>query len=105
MYVVVFTAKIADLDQEYSETASKMRKLAIEQYGCTGFTAVLEGQTEVALSYWSDLESIRQWKQDVEHLNAQSIGQDKWYQWYRVDVAKVEHSYSVDCSTLEGAND
>lgn len=100
MYVVIFTAQTACLDQEYSETAAKMRQLALDRYGCKEFTAVTEGDAEVALSYWDDWESIQRWKQDAEHLSAQAIGKEKWYQWYRVDVAKVERSYSVDCSTL-----
>jgi heme-degrading monooxygenase HmoA len=99
MYVVVFTAKIRELDEQYSSMAQKMRELAFSKYGCKEFTALTEGDTEIAVSYWPDLDSIKEWKKDIEHLEAQSMGKQKWYSWYKVDVAKVERSYQYSHHT------
>lgn len=94
MYVVIFTAKIAELDAEYANLASKLRNRAINDYGCTEFISATQGQQEIALSYWSDLESIKRWKADELHLKAQELGRSDWYQGYRVEICEITRRYS-----------
>jgi hypothetical protein len=50
MYVVVFRARIRQLDDEYNRVAKRMRELALSQFHCLEFQAVTQGQNEVALS-------------------------------------------------------
>ncbi|WP_245662856.1 hypothetical protein [Endozoicomonas arenosclerae] len=50
MYAVIFRATIKQLDQEYSETAERMRNLALNEYGCIEFIASTEGDQELAIS-------------------------------------------------------
>ena len=47
----------------------------------------------ITVSYWSDLESIKKWKADLDHQKAQSEGQKTWYSQYKVRIAKVERDY------------
>lgn len=94
MYVVIFRAKVRQLDEEYVQTVTRLRELALSEFGCLEFQAISEGEDEVALSYWSDLESIRAWKQQAAHLIAQRLGQERWYRSYRVEVAEIQHHYS-----------
>jgi len=96
MYVVIFRATARHLDAEYSATAARMRELALTQFGCLDFTAVTEGNQEVALSYWPDEASIRAWKQHTDHLMAQQLGRERWYSGYRVEVAEVKRSYRTE---------
>ncbi|PID47151.1 MAG: antibiotic biosynthesis monooxygenase [Proteobacteria bacterium] len=93
MYAVIFTAKIKKLDEQYSKTAQKMRELAFSKYGCKEFNASEEDGMEIAVSYWQSLEDIQGWKKDIRHLEAQSLGKQKWYSWYKVDIAKIERNY------------
>lgn len=93
MYVVIFTAKIAELDAEYANLASKLRNRAINDYGCTEFISATQGQQEIALSYWPDLESIKRWKADELHLKAQELGRSDWYQGYRVEICEITRRY------------
>ncbi|MBU2918310.1 antibiotic biosynthesis monooxygenase [Psychrosphaera sp. F3M07] len=93
MYAVIFKAKIAKLNDEYSKTAAKMRELAFSKYGCLDFVAVCEGEQEVAISYWPDEQSILAWKKDPEHLLAQQLGQKNWYQSYSVEVVEIKRQY------------
>lgn len=93
MYVVIFTAKIAELNAEYFDLASKLRERAISDYGCTEFISASQGCQEIALSYWPSLESIKRWKADELHLEAQAIGQSSWYKGYRVQICKIEQDY------------
>ena len=93
MFVVVFRARIRHLDTDYSATASRMRDLALGQFGCLEFQAVTEGDQEIALSYWPDESSIRAWKQHADHLMAQQMGRERWYASYSVEVAEIRRSY------------
>ena len=93
MYAVIFTARIAELDDEYSQVAERMRQLAIEKYGCKGFTTATEDNEEIAISYWENEEQIKAWKNDAEHILAQEKGRSKWYRSYHVQVAEVIREY------------
>jgi heme-degrading monooxygenase HmoA len=44
----------------------------------------------ITLSYWDSLESIQAWKRDAEHLEAQRLGREHWYESYALRVAKVD---------------
>lgn len=92
-YVVVFRAVIARLDDDYAAMAQRLRARALAEFGCLGFHALTEGEHEVALSYWPDLESIRAWQQDPEHLEAQRLGSTIWYREHSVAVTRIERSY------------
>lgn len=94
MYIVIFTAEVNYLDDEYSATAARMRELATEKYGCTGFVSCCENGREIAVSYWPSEAHILAWKNDPEHRAAQRVGRTKWYRSYRVDVAETTRSYS-----------
>ena len=93
MYAVIFRSKTKKLDDSYFEMAKRMRELAINEYGCLEFTAVTEGVNEIAISYWESLEQIKKWKQNSEHLVAQRLGQEKWYEDYSVEIVEVIDRY------------
>lgn len=97
MYVVIFRAKVRVLDDEYSRVTSRMRELALSQFGCLEFHAVTQGQDEVALSYWPSEEAIRAWRSHPEHVLAQQTGRERWYASYSVQVAKVTRGHRVAC--------
>ncbi len=61
MYAVIFRATINKLDESYYRMAAQMRELAINEYGCTEFTAITEGEQEIAISYWQNQEQIKKW--------------------------------------------
>ena len=93
MFVVIFRARITELDDDYYQVAEKMRKLAMEKYGCGGFASVREGDEEIAISYWENEKQIQAWKADPEHVQAQKKGRSKWYRSCHVQVAKVVREY------------
>lgn len=95
MYVVIFRARVRHTDDEYAKVAARMRELALGQFGCLEFHAVTEGKEEIALSYWPDEESIRAWKSHSEHVLAQQLGKERWYESYIVQVAHITREYRV----------
>lgn len=96
MFVVIFRAKVRRTDSEYTTVAARMRELALGQFGCLEFAAVTEGQDEIALSYWPNEESIRAWKSHSEHVLAQQLGRERWYQSYIVQVAEITREYRAN---------
>lgn len=93
MYVVIFRATIKQLDEQYVQTAARMRELALTEFGCLEFVALTEGADEVALSYWPDEDAIKAWKSHPEHREAQRLGQQRWYQSYSVQIAAISRQY------------
>ena len=93
MYAVIFRATMGEPDDSYVTTARRMRKLAMERYGCREFTSVTENGTEISISWWDDEQQIQEWKNDPEHLQAQEIGHKKWYRSYSVQIVKVIRTY------------
>jgi heme-degrading monooxygenase HmoA len=95
MFVVIFRAKVRSTDNEYTQVAARMRELALTQFGCLEFTAITEGPDEIALSYWPSEGHIRAWKAHSEHVLAQQLGRERWYESYTVQVAEVTREYRV----------
>ncbi len=93
-YAVIFTSHRTDGDQGYSEMALRMVKLASEQPGFLGVESARE-EIGITVSYWADLESIRRWKANIEHQEAQRLGHDTWYASFKTRIAKVERDYGV----------
>ncbi|WP_432470540.1 antibiotic biosynthesis monooxygenase family protein [Amphritea sp. HPY] len=93
-YAVIFTNHRTEGDHGYGKMAKRMVGLASEQ---TGFLGVESAREEVGItvSYWSDLESIKAWKANIEHLEAQKSGHEKWYSSFKVRISKVERDYGI----------
>jgi heme-degrading monooxygenase HmoA len=91
-YAVIFTSLQSDDLEGYAATAERMLELAAEQPGYLGVESAREG-LGITISYWRDLESIRRWKANAEHLEAQKAGRDRWYSNYKTRIALVERDY------------
>lgn len=94
---VIFTAVRGPDDEGYAATGAEMRRLAIEQPGYLGLeSAGGDDGPEITVSYWRTADDARAWKKVVEHVTAQRLGRERWYQAYRVRVAEVTRSYGFD---------
>jgi heme-degrading monooxygenase HmoA len=91
-YAVIFTSLLTQETQGYSEMAHKMEELAKKQPGYLGFESARE-ELGMTISYWESLEAIKQWKENIDHLQAQQKGRDQWYRWYKTRICKVEREY------------
>lgn len=93
-YAVIFTSERTEPDVGYAKMAERMLTLAAEQDGYLGVESARDG-LGITVSYWRDLDAIRQWKQQAEHREAQRLGREQWYSNYRVRIAKVEREYGL----------
>jgi heme-degrading monooxygenase HmoA len=94
MYAVIFKAQCRELDEHYGATAIRMRELAIKKYGCIEFISSYENGQEIAISYWDNLQQIKNWKSDKEHVIAQQNGKSLWYESYSVQITQIIKEYN-----------
>lgn len=94
-YAVIFTSIRTDVEDGYGDMALKMVELAEKQQGFLGVESARD-VVGITVSYWRDLDSIKNWKQNAEHLVAQSRGREEWYSHYKTRIAKVERDYGFD---------
>lgn len=93
-YAVVFSSIRTEGDQGYGNMADRMLELAMQQEGFLGVESARE-ELGITVSYWSDLNSIKRWKQNAEHLEAQRLGHKQWYSSFKTRIAKVERDYGI----------
>ena len=92
-YAVIFTSRRTPVDEGYSEMAVRMVELAAQQPGFLGIDSARDRALGITVCYWDSLEAIANWKRNLEHLQAQTLGRERWYESYLVRVAKVERDY------------
>jgi heme-degrading monooxygenase HmoA len=94
-YAVIFTSVRTEIDEGYSKMSDEMEKLVEQQPGFLGFDSARE-ETGITVSYWKDLESIKNWRNHSDHQIARITGKKKWYKYYSVRIAKVEREYYLE---------
>ncbi|WP_339888069.1 antibiotic biosynthesis monooxygenase [uncultured Flavobacterium sp.] len=92
-YAVIFTSERTEIEEGYVEMAQRMEELAKQQEGFIGVESA-RNEIGITVSYWKDLEAIKKWKQNMEHLVAQEKGRSDWYKSYTTRICLVEREYS-----------
>lgn len=91
-YAVIFISTRTEVEAGYVEMAIKMVELAKAQPGFIGMESA-RSEIGITVSYWESLEAIKNWKANMEHVEAQEKGKTTWYKNYKVRIAKVEREY------------
>ena len=98
---VVFTSRrrqdASSSDDGYVEMATRMEELARQQPGFRDILTV-RGADGVGISvatFDSEQHAVA-WKQHPEHLEAQRLGRERFYEWYRLEVTQVTRTYGWD---------
>lgn len=93
-YAVVFSSQLRPEDEGYAAMASHMFELARGQPGCLGIEHARDMDGfGLTVAYFTDEAAIAAWKANSEHVAAQKLGREKWYEHYHVRVARVERDY------------
>ena len=96
-YAVIFTSQRKMTDDEYGITADRMKELTMQQPGYLGIDSARNSEgLGITVCYWDSIKAIKKWKANNEHLYAQKMGKEMWYQSYSVRIAKVEEEYSME---------
>ena len=99
-YAVIFTSIRTEIgDDAYAETADRMVELGSTMPGFLGIESAREG-IGITVSYWKDLESIRHWKHQTEHILARDKGRAFWYAAFKTRICRVERDYDFEKTVL-----
>jgi len=91
-YAVIFTSVRTSGDNGYARMSDQMLDLARKQDGFLGVESAREA-VGITISYWRDLESIRKWKENTDHVIARNKGRETWYKSFSTRIALVERDY------------
>ena len=94
-YAVIFSSTRTEGDNGYSKMADKMVELAKQQDGFLGVESARE-ELGITVSYWRDLNAIKQWKENTEHSIAREKGRNEWYKSFKTRIAKIERDYEFE---------
>lgn len=97
-FAVVFSSiRTPDDSEGYGRTADRMVELAASMPGYLGLDSVRDASgVGITVSYWESEESIRAWHQQIEHLEAQRLGRELWYEQFELRICRVERAYGFD---------
>ena len=96
-YAVIFSSIASEEKTGYEWMAEQMVELVKQQPGYLGHESA-RNAIGITVSYWENLDAIKNWKSVSEHLIAQQLGRDKWYTAYKTRICVVERDYGFDSS-------
>ena len=100
MIAVIFEVWInPDHKQDYLAQASKLRALL---EGIDGFISVerfqslIEPDKILSLSLFRDEEAVKNWRNTIEHREAQALGRNGYFLDYKLRITRVLRDYGMD---------
>lgn len=101
MVIVLFRSMLtAEAGDDYATMAGEMLARARTLPGFIDFKSFSADDGEhLAVIRWESQELLRAWTDDLRHVVAQRLGREKWYEYFRVEVAEVARSYGFDRKT------
>ena len=91
MLVILFRSRLtATAGEDYSRMADAMFAHASTFPGFVdvkSFTA--EDGERLTVVWWQDEDTLKAWATDAKHRAAQQAGRDRWYEYYKMDVAQI----------------
>jgi heme-degrading monooxygenase HmoA len=94
MIIVLFRSRLRpEAGEDYHVMADEMESLARTMPGFVDvkFFTAADGE-RLTVVWWQDEETMRGWRENVRHRIAQRAGREKWYEYYRIEVATVVRS-------------
>jgi heme-degrading monooxygenase HmoA len=102
MIVVLFRSRLVEPADGYGDMATEMLDLARTMPGFVDFKSYKADDGErLSVVWWRDLETMKGWRDNARHRVAQRLGREKWYQYYKIEVAEVARTASYE-RKLEG---
>jgi heme-degrading monooxygenase HmoA len=93
MIVVLFRSKLVAEPDGYDEMAAEMDALARSMPGFIDVKSFkAEDGERLTVVWWEDEETLKVWREAERHRVAQRAGRERWYEYYKMDVAEVVRS-------------
>lgn len=94
--VVIFHAWHDPEEEGYAATSERLSTMVADAPGFLGMESLREGEASLTVSYWASEDEVRDWQQQMEHLEAQERGRLEWYRDYQVVVARSMRQYGFE---------
>lgn len=98
MLVILFRSKLtATAGDDYGKMAQAMAAHARTFKGFVDMKAFKADDGErLTMVWWEDEETLRTWASDAKHRAAQNLGREKWYEYYKIEVAQIVRTNQFD---------
>ena len=98
MVIVLFRSKLTDqAGDDYKAMADEMLTRAKTMPGFVDFkTYAAQDGERISVIHWESQDTLRAWSDDLRHVVAQRTGRERWYEYFRVEVAEVTRSYGFE---------
>src|SRR5881275_80491 len=105
MIIVLFRSRLVDSPDGYDEMSEEMEALAKTMPGfidVKGYRA--DDGERLTVVRWENEETMRQWREHARHRVAQRMGREKWYAYYKMEVAEVVREKEFERAKPEHAD-
>ena len=98
MMLILFRSKLTDIDPEgYAKMAAAMDAHAKTFDGYIDAKSFRADDGErLTVVWWRDEASLQVWASDAKHRVAQERGRERWYEYYKMDVAQIVRVSNFD---------
>lgn len=98
MMLILFRSKLTDTDSEgYAKMAAAMDAHAKTFDGYIDAKSFRADDGErLTVVWWRDEASLKVWASDAKHRVAQERGRERWYEYYKMDVAQIVRVSNYD---------
>ena len=99
MIVVLFRSKLVPTaaTDGYDDMAKEMDDLARTMPGFIDVKSFkAEDGERLTVVWWQNEETLRAWREQARHRVAQRTGRERWYEYYKMDVAEVIRTNNFD---------
>ena len=91
MVVILFRSRLtSQAGQDYQELDAELERMVRDQPGYVAHKGYGAADGErLTLVWFQDQETLRAWKMQPRHLEAQRKGRERWYEFYEMEVAEI----------------
>jgi heme-degrading monooxygenase HmoA len=95
MVTVLFRSRTTEAaGADYAAMAEEMLARARAMPGFVDYRHYVARDGErLSVIWWESEATLRAWAGDPRHREAQRLGRERWYAWFRIDVGEVTRSY------------
>ncbi|WP_394177441.1 antibiotic biosynthesis monooxygenase family protein [Yoonia maritima] len=99
MIAVIFEATPATGQHDtYLDHAAQLRPLLAQVPGSISverFQSLTDPNKLLSLSFFTDEDAVKQWRNTIEHRGSQAVGRDGVFNDYRIRIAEVSRDYGL----------
>ncbi|MBZ5522535.1 MAG: antibiotic biosynthesis monooxygenase [Acidobacteriia bacterium] len=94
--IILFRSKLtSQAGEDYQAMNDELESLVRQNPGFIDVKSYTAQDGErLTVVWWRDEESLTEWRNLMRHREAQNTGRQKWYEYYKLEVASVVRSKS-----------